>query len=75
LNRNKSRTVFQKVCEIKTDTSAFINKRNLKKKDETAAIKKTELEESMEKLPPTEEVGIETDFCFGKTDIAKSYFS
>ena len=53
--------IFQKVCEIKTDTSAL--KRHLKKKDKTAAIKKTEFEERMEKLALTEEEGIETDSC------------
>jgi hypothetical protein len=62
LNRNESKTIFEKVCETKTDTSAA-QKRNLKPSAENS--KKTKFEERMEKLPPTEEVGVEADTCFG----------
>ena len=62
LNRNESKTVFEKVCETKTDTSAAL-KRNSKPSAENR--KKTKFEERMEKLAPTEEVGVESETYFG----------
>jgi hypothetical protein len=61
LNRNESKTIFEKVCETKTDTVAL--KRNLKPSAEKG--KKTKFEERMEKLAPTEEVVVEADTCLG----------
>jgi hypothetical protein len=71
LNRNESKTIFQKVCDTKTDTAAL--KRNLANNSKSAAdpqtVKKTKFQERMEKLAPTEEVGIEAHSCFAKIDI------